>query len=858
MVINYHFTILNNSTNFYRLADKNMKNQLIFKNIKISFLKDDIIRIENCPDFRFSDQESINIAHKRVDLTDYKSEINGDEYKIFYKDLVVVFNSKDILNSFQILKDDEIVYKYKFVKTSGELPAVEKTPFIFPVMDYPRILVGDLGYDPDSDKFVVEKDTKDLFLLVARKDFKQLRKQYISLTGNNEMPRLKNFGLWSSRYYPYSDKQILDVIAKYSQNKIPLDNFVVDTDWRLADGSYETNKKYFPDMESFIVSAHKKGVELLFNDHPVDTDKERDLLDKEEIEYRTKNLTDFFKIGLDSWWYDRNWIVTLKSPTKRVKVETLVNYAYFSITKNFYQSLVLDQEVYIRPTFMSNVPEIVSGNYQGIADHRNHTYAFQWSGDISSDLSSLNNEIDNMLRCSKNMIAYYSSDIGGFTGNPNRNDFVRWYQYGALSPMLRPHCSNTVMKSREPWVYDKKTTDLVKEYIDLRYRLLNVFYTQAFKHYSDGLGITRPISFVFPNDRKVNKNKNAYMLGDNILVAPISAAPKVELSKRDYVEKVVAKFYKGEGFKRDEIKTIEYDTLGFDLDDKQIARGVPKAFSARFTTKVKFNENVNLHLHVSGGVKVFIDNALVVNKFAEDGYYNDVIKELRHNHTYKIKVEYCKCTKTKAYLHLYYTKDVPYKNTKIYLPEGEWFDVFHRGVYLGNRIFKKKYNLEEVPMLVRGGALIPLYKNVNNISKMSLKEIVYDYYPTKNRVVKDFFYEDDGTTTAYKVGVYRENNYETYFSKDENCYVVKFAKSLNQIDDDISFRKAFLKMHVLDGEFIEKATINGQNVKITRHDHKKDAFPFASKDFASDSKTAVVKFRQNIKEDYEIKLFVRK
>lgn len=839
-----------------------MKTQLTFKNVRISFLKDNIIRLENCPDFNFSNQESINIQNKKIDSTSYEVVSNNGQYEIHYQDLVIRFDENNILETFTISKDEEIVYKYRFVKTSGELPVVNKTPFIFPVMDYPRILIGDGGYDVDGEGFTFEKDTKDLFLLVCKNDYKLLRQQYMSLTGRNEMPRLKNLGLWSSRYFPYKDKQIMETISKYHANKIPLDNFVVDTDWRLSldnpGTGYEVNKEYFKDMQSFLINAHKKGVEVIFNDHPININKDIDTFDKQEIAYRVKKLNGYLQMGLDSWWYDRNWICSFNTPSKRIESEIIGNYIYYSITKNFFESMVLDKEVHIRPVFMSNVSEILNGAYKGITSPRNHTYTIQWSGDIDSDLSSLNNEISNMIRCSNNMIGYYSSDIGGFTGNPSRNEFVRWYQYGAMSPILRPHCDLSVMKSREPWVYDKKTTDIIKNYIDLRYRLLNVIYTASYKHYLDGLGVCKPLDFVFPNDKKVLKNVNTYMLGENILVAPISAPKKNELSKHNYVGKVSASFYKGEGFKKDKIASAEYDTLKFDLDDKQIMPGVPKAFSARFVTKVKFSENVKLHLFVSGGVKVYIDNSLVVNNFDKDGYFNDVIKELKYNKTYKIKIEYCKCTKTKAYLHLYYTKDSNYRYSKIYLPEGEWFDVFHRGVYQGKRYFKKKYALEEMPILVRAGALIPLYKNVNNISKMSLKEIIYDYYPTKNRVVNDFFYEDDGVTTAYQVGVFRDNKYSTYFDTNENCYVIKLDKSLKVLDDDINFRKAFIKMHVLDGEFIEKATINNQPIRVVRHDHKKNSFPFMSKDFASDSKTATLKFRQNIKEDYVIKLYVRK
>ena len=44
-----------------------MKNELIFGSIKISFLKDEIIRIENSPNLNFSNCESINIKNKKLE-----------------------------------------------------------------------------------------------------------------------------------------------------------------------------------------------------------------------------------------------------------------------------------------------------------------------------------------------------------------------------------------------------------------------------------------------------------------------------------------------------------------------------------------------------------------------------------------------------------------------------------------------------------------------------------------------------------------------------------------------------------------------------------------------------------------------
>ena len=56
----------------------------------------------------------------------------------------------------------------------------------------------------------------------------------------------------------------------------------------------------------------------------------------------------------------------------------------------------------------------------------------------------------------------------------------------------------------------------------MRYRLLNVIYTNAYKHVYDGLGIFRPLYLNYPNDKKAYKENTSYMLGDNILISPIA------------------------------------------------------------------------------------------------------------------------------------------------------------------------------------------------------------------------------------------------------------------------------------------------------------------------------------------------
>ena len=156
---------------------------------------------------------------------------------------------------------------------------------------------------------------------------------------------------------------------------------------------------------------------------------------------------------------------------------------------------------------------------------------------------------------------------------------------------------------------------------------------------------------------------------------------------------------------------------------------------------------------------------------------------------------------------------------------------------------------------MRAGSLLALYKNVDNTSNLSFKNIVYDFYPSREVIKEDYFYEDDGLTESYKQGVFRINPYKLEFKDDH--YLVTLFKSENNLGDINEIRNAVFKMHVRDGEKVTKVLINDEEVKFKRHDHNNAVYPFSSSEFSRDSKTCCFKFKQKIKDNYSIKIFVK-
>lgn len=824
-----------------------MNKNYIFDNVRISILKDDIVRFECVPSFNFSNEETIFTSKKKE--SDFSLDIkeSNDKESFSYRGFEFCFSKNNPIDALEVFKDNKKVFKYRGLSNTGELPLPNKTPAVFPLIDSPRLIIPVNGYDKDSE-FVYEKNTRDLFLLLCNNNYRLLRKQFISLTGHNEMARLKTFGLFSSRYFAYSEKTAKEMILKYKKHHIPLDNFVLDTDWRISESTfgtgYQINKKLFPNLSRFFHFAHQQNVEVIMNDHPNPCGKKLNVFSKEEMEFRKNNLQRLFIMGLDSWWYDRNWCCALNGVSKRIPVESLGRYIYHDVTRDFYQSLVLDPEIYVRPVAMSNITEIRNGNYQGILDSKSHIYPYQWSGDIDVDSHSIYQEITNMNKCSNNMFGYYSSDIGGHVANPTKVEFIRWYQFGAFSPILRPHCTVSVSRYREPWVFKDKAEAIVKEYIYMRYRLLNLLYTEAYKHYFDGLGIFRPLYLNYPNDKKVYKENSSYMLGDKLLISPICSEIDNKLSKSNFVGPLYCSTYDNESFKG-KPKLSRSPVNNQRLEQNQ---------SIRIKGTIRFKKDAELYLYTGGKVKIYLNNKLV----AEDKVVSYVprhiyISSISRNTDYKITIEASSPVNTPVELR--YEEGIKNVRRKIYLPEGEWYNLSHRNVYQGKRYIKEKYNLNEMPLFMKAGTLLMLYKNIDNLSTMNLKNVVYDFYPSRKETSEDYFYEDDGLTTGYRVDVHRISRYKLEFKDD--YYQVTLFKSEDGLCDQTEFRAALFKMHVRDKERIAKVLVDDEEVKFRGHDHNKKTYPFSNNEFASDSKTIAFKFRQDIRKDTVIKIFVK-
>lgn len=161
---------------------------------------------------------------------------------------------------------------------------------------------------------------------------------------------------------------------------------------------------------------------------------------------------------------------------------------------------------------------ITRAGYAGI--QRN---ALVWTGDNSSTWDHLRDVIPQLLHLSLSGVAYCGADVGGFLGHCTPELFVRWFQLAAFTPFFRNH-SNIGTRAQEPWAFGLEVEEICRFYLHLRYQLLPHLYLLLAEARRSGTPIIRPLFWHYPNDPRSVACGNQFLLGQDILVAPILEA----------------------------------------------------------------------------------------------------------------------------------------------------------------------------------------------------------------------------------------------------------------------------------------------------------------------------------------------
>ncbi len=493
----------------------------IVGHIRVQPLGPYLVRIEQKGPNGFEDRETFTVLNRDTDSVpsdvtrrNGKTAVSTAHYRVTVQDKAKTFEGVRIESLdgklFKKLTSKDLQRAY--------MPSPSALPKAWVMADHPRAIPPEWGAlpAPNGSKnphsgWDIKNSAPDLYVFLPEAaGYEQFRSDFIRLTGPVPIPPLYAFGLWYSRYHPYSEERALELIDTFRKKKIPLDVFVCDTDWRVgASHGYGVNEKLFPNMKRFIKRAHDKNVYLMYNDHPEPVGKHA--LSPKELKYRYDGLSSLLKMGADIWWFDRNWHTHLQAPMEGLNKEVWGMRLYSDVTR--------DNRPRRRPLIMSNVDGIDNGHLKYPSHPAAHRFPVWWTGDTRGEWAYLKLAVENGVNCGiHSLLPYVNEDLGGHHDQPEFDLYTRYMQFGALCPITRIHCS--AAPHRYPWLYGEDVEKNVGDYFRLRYRLLPTIYSAAYEAYRDGTPIMRRCDLEWPQHPEA-ADSTQYLFGNDLLVAPI-------------------------------------------------------------------------------------------------------------------------------------------------------------------------------------------------------------------------------------------------------------------------------------------------------------------------------------------------
>jgi alpha-D-xyloside xylohydrolase len=376
---------------------------------------------------------------------------------------------------------------------------------------------------------------------------------YRDLTGQAPMFGRWAYGFWQCKNRYKSQDEILGVAHKYRELHIPADNIVQDWFWWNRKGEFVFNKNY-PDPKGMVDELHRDNFHLMISIWPffepgsknydymnqqgwfvdkfkyakppfhTDAMAVYDATNPEARKFYWSEINKaLFSIGLDAWWMD-----TTEPETEGQEENILLGHKLAAGSGNRYVNAypLLDTgAVYDGQRSASDKKRVYILSRSAFAgSQRNSVTA--WSGDVVSDFVTFRRQIPAGLNFALSGIPYWTTDIGGFVfGSPDdpafRELFVRWFQFGTFSPIMRVHGTRNPDQN-ELWSYGPDAQKILVSFDRLRYRLLPYIYSLAWKTTSESYTPMRPLVMDFRTDERAENIGDQFMFGPAILVNPVT------------------------------------------------------------------------------------------------------------------------------------------------------------------------------------------------------------------------------------------------------------------------------------------------------------------------------------------------
>ena len=422
---------------------------------------------------------------------------------------------------------------------------------------------------PERYTFGANGGELDYFVFTGGKERspKKVLTDYANLTGKTPLPPVWALGNQQSRWSYFPEKRVREIADGFRKNKIPADVIYLDIDYMNGYRVFSWDKERFPNPAKMISDLKDEGFKtVLIIDPGIKKDENYATYTdgvKNEIFVKNPDGSELNK----SVWAGVSAFPDFTNPKARewfgaqYKTHLAEGIAGFWNDMNepgiFMDERTEKPEIYHHPdkTFPYDTPHFGDGfqdshrryhnvfgmqmarsTFEGVKKLQPEKRPFVltragfagvqrfsaiWTGDNYAGWEHLAVSIPMLANLSVSGVPFVGCDVGGFNDMPSGELYARWLQAAALTPFLRSHSVGWV-GNKEPWEYGDNFTKINRATVEMRYRFLPYLYTIFYEHEKTGMPVMRPLWFAYPNDKLTYLIDDEYLVGGDLLVAPIT------------------------------------------------------------------------------------------------------------------------------------------------------------------------------------------------------------------------------------------------------------------------------------------------------------------------------------------------
>jgi len=391
--------------------------------------------------------------------------------------------------------------------------------------------------------------------LFAGPDIRDVVAAYTWLTGRSAPPPMWSLAYHQCRWFRYTQESIEALADRHRAADIPCDALWLDIEYMDGYRVFTWDTEAFPDVAAMLARLAEQGFHVVTIVDPgvkhepgyrvFDEAVERDVLCRTEggdvylgevwpgdtafPDFVTEEgrawwgelNAEHVRSGVAGIWNDMNEPATGSMPPERMRFGRGA-FSHERFHNQYGLLMAMATTAGLRDALPDRRPFVLTrAGFAGI-----QRYAANWMGDNQSRWDHLWLSMPMAMGFGLSGQPFVGADVGGFQGESNAELFLRWMQYGTLTPFCRNH-SEIGNVDQYAWTWGDAVTDLVRDAIKLRYRLLPYLYAAFLEAAETGAPVQRPLVFDHQYDAAVRDLDDEYLLGPDLLVAPVFVAGAV-------------------------------------------------------------------------------------------------------------------------------------------------------------------------------------------------------------------------------------------------------------------------------------------------------------------------------------------